>query len=118
MMNYSEQSTLMQRGPVEQMEDIEVEVFLRGDRTIAIWDEGHQQAGHDECLLFPAFAKGGRCWLLSRRWHAGGGYSASGTEEEILTFEEGVKLLCEKGCWSAFPFEEAFPREKASDEGR
>ncbi len=40
---------------------------------------------------------GERCWLRRDSWQAAHGYSASGTSEYILSFEDGVKLFLERG---------------------
>ena len=103
-MEYKEQKTLRQRGAVDPLPAKAVEGTLLVGSSIHRWEENHCQYGCDDVTIAPALYNGNRSWLLSRDWCPARGYSASGEEEEILTFERGVELLLSLGA-----FEHLFP---------
>lgn len=98
-MKYHEKRSLACRGAVDQLEDMEVPVFMVGKKSIASWQDGHCSYGHDYVSLFPAFNQEHRkCFLIVEEWDSAPGYSCSGlTDERIVPFEEGIALLCEHG---------------------
>ena len=99
--------TLAQRGTVNSLPHIEVEGnLLVAELPIARWEESHNEYGHDRARLFPAWHDGGRAWLLRKDWIAAFGYCAEGAEEQILGFEEGVRLVLSLGL-----FDRLFPEE-------
>lgn len=94
-MDFREKRTLQQRGPVDSEPDSEVETFLVSTTCVLRWDSAHSQCGHDSNLLYPAWIAGKRGFMRRSVWQPSRGYSASGTEEWLLSFEEGVALLVE-----------------------
>ena len=108
-MKFVEKFELECRGPVDPEPPVEVNgTLLVGEEAIATWDEGQSSYGCDIVRVYPAYHNGKRAWIVSRTWDAAPGYSASGTEEEILPFEDGVKLLLEHGV-----YEHLFARQPA-----
>ena len=101
-MLFKEKQTLSTRGPVDPGPDEETSTYLIGESPLARWEDNHSQYGCDCCSLYPIWQDGERRFLLRKSWAPEENYTASGDEEEIITFEEGVKLLCEKGCWDVF----------------
>jgi hypothetical protein len=103
MMKYVEWSALACRGAVDPLPPQPVEGrLLVGERAVLSF-EGHQSPyGEDVVSLFPAFHNGVRCWVRREEWSPAFGYSASGTSETLLSFEEGVKVFLERGVF-AFP---------------
>jgi hypothetical protein len=96
---FIEQSTLKTRSGVSSEPDIEVKTFLRSDVSVLRWESGHNVAGYDVNNLFPAWVKGKRAFMLRRSWRALSPYNAEGTQEDLLTFKEGVKILIEQGVY-------------------
>ena len=98
---YMQVRTLATRGPIEQRPDREVDGTLLVGREPAIqFEDRHQDVGHDAVALYPAFFNGRQSWLEHRRWHPAHGYSASGTMERVLPFEDGVKIMLERGVFT------------------
>jgi len=105
---YVEVRELECRGAVDPSEPEPVEGSLLVGTTPVLEFEDHSRApsyGYDAVDIFPAFHNGERCWLRRDSWQAAHGYSASGTSEYILSFEDGVKLFLERGVF-AFPHPE------------
>jgi hypothetical protein len=100
-MTYTERNTLMRRGAVDQEPDVEVNTFLLGDRSIANFEEGHGRYGCDWVGIIPAWVEGSRAFLIQQTRSPAAGYNAEGTEETIISFEEGVRLFLEKGLFEA-----------------
>lgn len=73
--------------------------LLVGEETVLMWTENHGPYGHDYCTLRPAFHKGNRMWLKRAIWQSAAGYSANGTQEDIMGYEEGVNLLITHGVY-------------------
>lgn len=102
---YVEVRELECRGAVDPSEPEPVEGSLLVGTTSVLEFEDHSRApsyGYDAVDIFPAFHNGKRCWLRRDSWSPAYGYSASGTQEYILSFEEGVKLFLERGVFE-FP---------------
>jgi hypothetical protein len=111
-MKYTKNSTLETRGNVDPGSPVEVESYMKGEE-IAQWTEGHTQYGMDYVTLFPCFNKEhGDCFLVERVWDPATGYCASGTEEEIISFTEGIELLCLHGI---FPWTKQKEERKDED---
>jgi hypothetical protein len=95
---YSEWHTLQCRGPVDPAPDEPVEGILLVGTKPALHFYGNQSSyGEDAISFFPAVHKGERCWIKREEWCPSEGYSASGTNEFIVPFEDGVKVFLEKG---------------------
>lgn len=81
-------TTLRQRGPVDQIDDIDAPEGLEVD-----WDEGERLAdethradpsvGCDRVIRYPARVAGRPAFLIRRRWAPGWGYSAQGDEDTV-----------------------------------
>jgi hypothetical protein len=100
---YEEWKTLQNRGAINPLPDEGVEgTLLVGTKSVLKFESGHSQCGNDYCSLFPAFHNGERCWVRRDKWEPAQCYSASGTSEYIISFEEGVKLFIEHGVFE-FP---------------
>jgi hypothetical protein len=92
--SYIRWNSLACRGPIEQMEDEEVEgELLVGKKHILEWETEENLYGNDLCYLFPAINNGERCWVRRDEWEPAYGYSAEGIAEYIISFEEGLRLL-------------------------
>jgi hypothetical protein len=106
MTQYTEWKTLQNCGAIEPQPDNEVEgILLVGTEVVLKFEDHHSNYGNDYCKIFPAVHKGERCWVRRDTWDAAQGYSASGTQEYIVSFDEGVKLFLERGVF-AFPLPE------------
>lgn len=99
---FVEWSALQTRGAVDPGPAEAIKSLLVGTESVLSWEDNLSLYGWDSCELFPAWHKGERAWLRRDVWCASEGYSASGTQEYVLSFEEGVKLLIEHGKF-AFP---------------
>jgi len=96
-MMYIEWKRLQTRGAVEPGPDETVEgSLLVGDR-ICSWEDNYSSYGCDWSQLYPAFFKGERCWVRRNVRCPALGYSASGCEEIVLSFQKGVEILIEQG---------------------
>lgn len=94
-MRFVEKSTLaVDRNPNGSY-DQEVPTFLVSEQPVLMFDSDQSSYGSSCCYLYPAWSKGERCFLFSKYWQSAFGYIATGFSEEIITFEEGVKLLVE-----------------------
>jgi len=102
---YKEVRTIANRGAIEQAEDSDIFGLLVGDQLALKYDDNHSQYGYDAVRIYPAFYDGKRSWFKTERWYPGHGYSASGYQEIILSFEDGVKIFLERGVFS-FPIPE------------
>jgi len=94
---YREQRTLARRGPTDQLEDEEIAGLLVGEKAVMNYQANYSQYGSNSVYIYPAFYKGERCWLSKEIWQPAYGYSAYGTSEFIMTFEDGVKIFLERG---------------------
>lgn len=100
---YVEWRTLQTRGAVDPGPDEEVEgSLLVGTKSVISYTEGQCSYGEESVSIFPAFHDGKRCWVKRDVWCPAYGYSASGTQEYILPFEDGVKIFLAQGVF-AFP---------------
>lgn len=99
-MKYEIKNSLLCRGATEQEADMQIDgLFLIGDDSIASYTDGECRYGENYCDIFPAVLGGEKCFLLREQWSPCNGYSASGTDETILTFEEGITLLLDRGAY-------------------
>ncbi len=95
---YIEYHELQNRGAVDPAESSEVDgVLLVGTQPSLTFEANYSQYGNDYIKIFPAFHNGERCWLQREEWSPAYGYSASGTQESLISFEEGVALFLERG---------------------
>ncbi len=99
---YIEYAELECRGPVDPAPSREVSGLLVGTEPVLKYYGNQSSYGEDYIKVFPAFYAGKRAWLRRLTWCPVYGYNASGVEEEIISFEEGVKLFLERGVF-AFP---------------
>jgi hypothetical protein len=100
-MKYLIKETLQCRGAVDPEPPQEVSgILLMGEYPIATWETGHTNTGCDCVRIYPAIFNGGKSWVKECTWEPAAGYSASGTEEVILTFGEGVEQLLEHGSYN------------------
>lgn len=90
---FVEWSTLQTRDAVDPGPSEAVESLLVGTDSVLSWDDNESSYGYDACELFPAWHKGERAWLRRDVWCPATDYSASGTQEYILPFEEGIRIL-------------------------
>lgn len=98
---YIEWETLASRGAVDQGPDIEVQgLLLVSEQRALKFDTPGGQFGYDAVELFAAVHDGKRAWVRRDTWCPNHGYSASGVSEEILSFEDGVKLFLERGVFA------------------
>ena len=99
---FEEWETLASCGPIDQLEDKEVEgTLLVGVKPIGEWKKDHSQFGHNNVDIFPAYHNGEKVFVVRETWQPDydQGYCAQGTDEYIMSFEEGVKLLLEHGAY-------------------
>ena len=105
-LKYTEKKTLACRGAVNQEPDEDVDgILMVGDKVISLEPSSHSRFGHDSNRIRPAIHNGKRVWLKLSVWSPSRGYCAEGTTENIITFEDGVKVLIENGYFS-FPITE------------
>jgi len=101
-MLFQEWETLACRGPVDPLPDREVDgTLLVGEKPIGEWPANHSDCGRDNVEVFPAYHNGGKAFVVREEWQPDydRGYNAQGTDEYILSFEDGVKLLLEHGAY-------------------
>lgn len=99
-LKYIIKKTLACRGAIDQMADESIKNLLVADMCIARWDADQNSYGHNEVSIYPGFLKGEPAFLIKRYWISSAGYSCTGlTGENILNFEQGVKLLIENGAY-------------------
>jgi hypothetical protein len=89
---YERKLYLANRGPVSPEPDTEIEDLYISDCVLE-WNEEPGPYGGDMYYLFPAIHHGKKCYLLRAVWSAAYGYSASGTEETVISISEGLKLI-------------------------
>lgn len=88
--------SLQSRGPVEPGPDRAVEgLLLVATKSFLNFYDNQSQFGEDYVSIFPAVNNGKRCFVRRGVWCPSEGYSASGTYEEIISYEDGCKLLIE-----------------------
>ena len=100
-MTYRERATLLRRDACNQAPPEETETFLIGNRMIAEYEENHSSYGCDVTRMYPAWKEGKRAFLLDRGCNPAQGYSAEGTEEVLISFEDGLRIILEKGLYGA-----------------
>lgn len=102
---YAEWRALQSRVAVDPGPDEAVEgSLLVGTEPAMEFVDNQSSYGCDNVSIFPAFHNGARCWVRREDWEPAFGHSASGTQEFILSFEDGVKLFLEHGMFE-FPVE-------------
>jgi|SRR5579859_3061137 len=101
--DYREQRLLACRNSTADSAPFEVDgSLLVGTCYVLKYHDNFSQYGNDVVYLYPAFHKGERCWLRRFVWSADSPYTAYGTMEEIISFEDGVQLFLEQGVFE-FP---------------
>jgi hypothetical protein len=83
---------LSQMGALEPEADIPVEGLQMSDTAVVTYNRPMNEYGSWDCELFPATQNGNECYLLRETWVAKPGYSAHGSNERILSKEQGEKL--------------------------
>lgn len=100
---YVEYFDLECRGAIEQAQAEPVQgTLLVGTASALSFEDNVTSYGEDATSIFPAFHNGERAWLRRDTWQPAYGYSASGTQESILSFEDGVKIFLKRGVFE-FP---------------
>ena len=102
---YKHKTELLQRGHNEGEESITVGQLLISKfpaitfEEVGCVDPIHDPTGYrgyDICRLYPAYSNGRKAWILEKSWIASHGHSAWGSIEQILSFEDGLKIFNEK----------------------
>lgn len=99
-MKYTQKTTITVDQNPNGSYEVEVEKSLLVSDTIYSWDADHSRYGYNSYDIRPCFHGGEKAFLLEWSWCPAPGYSAQGEGEEILTFENGVKLLIEHGAYA------------------
>lgn len=108
MINYNIQRTLIvDDKPNGFHEEEVVGNLLVADFILYSYCCNQSKYGEEHIEIIPCFWNGGKAFLKHWTWFPQGQYSAEGEGEEILSFEDGVKLLLEQGA-----FEWCFSREE------
>ena len=88
---YYVRETLRHAGAVDQGPDEDVDTLIVADDIIICeWSDEYSQAGNYFNRLRPAFYQGKKCFLHTRYWEAGNGYSAEGIDDYIIDIKEGI----------------------------
>lgn len=99
MMKFTLKTSLNDRGPIDSLPDRPVgKHTLLVAEKVATFATSFDRAGHDMTTLMPAVHDGMHCFLRKDVWVPAHGYSAEGACEEIISIEEGVRLMMEHGC--------------------
>ncbi|SRR6266700_3196540 len=102
-MFFVEKYTLEQRGAVDPAPDLEVEgTLLIGVECLLSFYAGQCNYGEDRVSIYAAFHNGVKCFIQRSTWCPAHGYSASGTQESIVSFETGAKIFL---TYNVFNFE-------------
>jgi hypothetical protein len=100
-MRYTEVRSLTTRSAVDQAADRAVEgILLVGDSCALQFFDSEDRTGHDRVTLWPAVHAGQRMFLLRREWCPRYGYCALGTDERLVPFGDGVRMLVERGVFT------------------
>jgi hypothetical protein len=101
-LKYTHYRVLSTRGPIESGPDIDVDgvLLVADDSPALVFTTRHSDLGHDRVEIYPAFHNGDQSWLRRCTWMPGFGYSASGTQESILPFEDGLRIFLERGVFA------------------
>lgn len=109
MLTYVEVRALARRTAIEPAPEQGVQgILLVATEAALHYSANQSHYGADSVDLYPAVYRGDRCWLRRAEWQATGEYSAYGTSETILSFEDGVKLFLEREVF-AFPVPDTSP---------
>lgn len=90
-------------------QDRAVPPFFVGEVEALSWDDVGDRYGYDSHSIYPAFQSEERRWYHTWCYNQRGEYKATGYGSELLSFEDGIRLLVEHDC---FRFPVPFP-EKA-----
>ena len=106
-MQFVEKRFLRKRYAVESAPSVPVHgTLLVSTRPVLTFIDNETQFGEDYIDIFAAFHNGSRCWLRRATWSPAPRYSGEGVEEEILSFEEGVRLFLEHGVFQFDQFDQ------------
>ena len=70
---------------------------------VLVWHDPTDRTGGYSHFLYPAWQGDKQCWLKSTSWDAASPYKWAEGREEIIPFEEGVKLMIEHGKFAFQP---------------
>ncbi len=100
-MKFIEITSLRNCGPIDQEPDSETDgSLLVGEERVGTYLDRVSSCGHDFVEVFPAYHRGEKAWLLTATWEAAQGYSASGIQDTVVSFEEGCRLLLTHGAFT------------------
>lgn len=105
MISYVLWRTLQRRSAVDPLPPQQVQKPLLVGPSVLHFYSHETDYGEDSTMIYPAFYGEERCWVRRDVWFAAEGYSATGTSDSILSFEDGVKLFLEHDMF-AFPYPE------------
>lgn len=78
--------------------------LLVGEECLLRWEGEEEETGRDIFYLFPAIKEGESIFYIDSHWDPALNYSASGSYSKLISFQEGIALLVEKGaCQHLFP---------------
>jgi hypothetical protein len=94
-MKYQIRTIIRNAGSVEQLEP-EEGTLLVGEIVLQ-YEDKHFGEGCEYIRISPAFKDGQRCFFKTSEWWPGQGYCAEGIQDTILTYEDGLDILVQKG---------------------
>lgn len=107
-MKFKEQTCLERDNNPNGSHEEEIDFsLLVGEHYIARWCDGESEYGYNRNFLYPAYIRGEKGFLKKSEWMASGPYCASGGSQEVVSLEDGIKLLIEKGIYEVFFQDEA-----------
>jgi len=74
--------------------------LLVGEECVGTYEDRRSSCGYDFVEVFPAYHRGAKAWLLTATWSPARGYSASGVQDAVVPFEEGVRILLTHGAYA------------------
>lgn len=99
-MKFYEQKTLITGWNNEAGTELPVNpTLLVGEKDVLEYIDGNDVSGFYTVSIRPCFHKGEKAFLKKEVWNANYGYSAVGTFEAIIDFEEGVRIFLEQGVY-------------------
>ena len=99
---YIEHTVILNRGAVDDAAPSDIEGTLLVGTEPVLTYEINSSYGYDIISIYPAVRDGIRSFLKRAIWQPAYGYSAQGTQDEILNIDEGVRLFLEQGVFE-FP---------------
>lgn len=81
--------------------------LLVGEKCILRFYTEMSSMGSFYAKMYPAFYNGERSFFITETWKADNGYSAVCTQDKIITFEDGVKILIKNGVFNFENIEES-----------